>query len=353
MGKLPFPKNLIEFQAWFPDEAACNNYLVASRWPDGFVCPHCGASNSYEIRANLRSRAATATDWTPRRRRRLWECRECGKQTSATSGTVLDHTRLALTTWFYAAFMMATDKRGISAVLLNQQLDLGNHKTAWFALHKMRRAMVNEERSKLHGIVEMDGAFVGGQQPGLKGGRQRRGRKAACILAAVEVLTRDRIDADGNEYVSEYSGRLRLECVRGENAQAVGDFMERNVEPGSTIRSDGLGAYQEATRVLGYGHIRRVQGKVSETGQVVPLAHRSISNLKTWINGTYHGVGRPHLQAYMDEFVFRFNRRGNPEAAFQTLLGLGSNHAPVRRSTIIRATDLPYFYEGDEVADAG
>jgi len=146
-------------------------------------------------------------------------------------------------------------------------------------------------------------------------------------------------------------GRLRLEVVRDENAPWIADFIERNIEPGSSIRSDGLGGYQDATRELGYAHIRRVQGNVLVTGQVVPLAHRVISNLKAWLIGTHHGVGRPHLQAYLDEFVFRFNRRQTPEAAFQTLLGLGSAHAAVRRKTIIRASDLPYYYEGDETAD--
>jgi transposase-like protein len=314
MPRPAFPKNLTEFQKWFPNEAACEDYLVRSRWPDGFICPHCGSKNHYEIRAVRKSRS-TKSVIVVRYRKRLWECRDCGKQTSATSGTVLDHTRLALSVWFVAAFAMATDKRGVSALFLDRQLDLGNHKTAWFALHKMRRAMVNPSRTKLKGIVEMDGTFIGGYQPGLKAGRQRKGRKAACVLVAVEVLTRTRKMADGTERVEEYSSRLRVEFVRGETAQCVGDFLDVNVEPGATIRSDGLGAYQEATRVLGYKHIRIFQGKIKDTGQVVPLAHRSISNLKTWINGTHHGVGRPHLQAYLDEFVFRFNRRMTPEAA--------------------------------------
>ncbi len=352
MGRPAFPRNVREFQAWFPDEAACHRYLAQSRWPDGFVCPSCNHQGGYEITTLVKSRAKTATAYPPRRRKTLWECPACGKQTSVTSGTVLDHTRLPLATWFYTAFLVATDKRGMSATLLDRQLDLGNHKTAWFMLHKLRRAMVNPNRTKLSGVVEMDGTFVGGYQPGLKGGRQRKGRKSAMVLAAVEVLTRTRTDEHGNQTTHEVAGRLRMECARDENAPWIADFIERNVEPGSTIRSDGLHGYQEATRELGYGHIRRVQGNIRVTGvQVVPLAHRAISNMKAWLIGTHHGVGRPHLQAYLDEFVFRFNRRQNPEAAFQTLLGLGSQHAPVRRVTIIGASDLPYYYEGDEIGD--
>lgn len=265
----------------------------------------------------------------------------------------MDHTQLSLLTWFHAAFLLATDKRGVSAIFLASQLDLGNHKTAWFLLHKFRRAMVNVNRSRIHGVVEIDGSFVGGHQPGLKGGRQRKGRKAAMILTAVEVLTRTWTDKDGVVRTREYAGRCRIEVVRAETAAWIADFLPRNVEPGSTIRSDGAWGYGAACRELGtYTSLMRVQGKATREHQVVPLAHRVISNLKVWLNGTHHGVGRPHLQAYLDEFVFRFNRRQNPEAAFQSLLGLGAQHAPVRRRTIIGASDLPYYYEGDEIYDA-
>lgn len=351
MSRPPFPANFREFQAWFPDEQACLRYLARSRWPDGFICAHCGHTGGYEITARIRSRAKGATDRTARRIKTIWECSACGKQTSATAGTVLDHTRLPLTVWFHAAFLMATDKRGLSAILLDSQLDLGNHKTAWFLLHKLRRAMVNAGRTKISGVIEMDGTYVGGYQPGLKGGRQRKGRKAAMVLVAVEVLTRTWTARDGQVRTREYGGRVRAEVVRAETGEWIADFIARNVEPGSMIRSDSLWGYGVAARELGYRYERRVQGNIRETGQVVALAHRVISNLKAWLIGTHHGVGRPHLQAYLDEFVFRFNRRRTPEAAFQTLLGLGSHHAPVRRRTIIGASDLPYYYEGDEKED--
>jgi len=229
------------------------------------------------------------------------------------------------------------------------KLDLGNHKTAWFLLHKFRRAMVNASRTKIGGLVEMDGSYVGGYQPGLKGGRQHKGRKAAVIIAAVEVRTRTWKDRDGVERTREYAGRCRVEVVRMETAAHIAEFLECNVEPGSVIRSDGLRGYGAAARELGYTAIPRPQGKPTRERQVVPLAHRVISNLKVWINGTHHGVGRHHLQAYLDEFVFRFNRRQNSEAAFQSLVGLGTQHPPVRRRTIVGASDLPYYYEGDEI----
>ncbi len=183
---------------------------------------------------------------------------------------MLDHTRLPLTTWFYAAFLVATDKRGMSAVLLDRQLDLGNHRTAWFMLHKLRRATVNANRTKLSGIVEIDGSYVGGSQPGLKGGRQRKGRMAAMVLAAVEVRTKSWTDQDGHAQTREVAGRLRVECVRAETSPWIAAF----------------------------------GGRAGETDQP---------------RGWHRASARP--------YVFRFNRRQNPEAAFQTLLGLGS-HMP-------------------------
>jgi DNA-directed RNA polymerase subunit RPC12/RpoP len=342
-----FPTSLVEFQRWFPDEAACYRYLAASRWPDGFVCPDCGHRTGWEIRRRVASRSKKVPrppDWA----RVVWECAACHRQVSLTAGTMLDATKLPLTTWFWAAFMVATDKRGLSAVLLDRQLDMGGHMTAWFLLHKLRRAMVDANRTKLSGLVEVDGTYVGGYQAGLKGGRQRKGRKAAMVLAGVEIHTQKRRQNDGTETTVEVSNRVRMEVVRAENGPWIGEFLDANVEPGSRIRTDGLNDYPKVLAELGYKHDRRVQGNPTKTGQVVPFAHRAISNMKAWLIGTHHGVGRPHLQAYLDEFVFRYNRRGSPEAAFQTLLGLGSAHAPVRRATIRKAADLPYYYEGDE-----
>lgn len=351
MARPSFPRSFTEFQSWFPDEAACHRYLARSRWPDGFVCRGCGHTVGYEFWRRVKSRSKAAVP-PPDHFRLLWECGACHQQTSLTAGTILEATKLPLTTWFWAAFLVATDKRGLSAMLLDRQLGIGDHKSAWFLLHKLRRAMVNANRTALAGIVEIDGTFVGGYQPGLKGGRQQKGRKAAMVLVAVEARPSTDIDKKtGQKTERERSGRVRMTVVRAENAEAIGGFIEANVGPGSTIRSDGLWDYVTVTEGLGFTHDRRVQGNVRQTGQVVLHAHQAIANLKSWLIGTHHGVGRPHLQAYLDEFVFRFNRRGNPEAAFQTLLGLGSEHGPVRWATIRGAQDLPYYYEGDEVPD--
>jgi transposase-like protein len=347
----PFPKSLIEFQGRFLDEAACHRYLAESRWPDGFVCPACHGTKGWEIRRRVPCRAVTP-DPEPRTRI-LWECATCGHQTSLTAGTVMQNTKLPLTVWFWAAFLVATDRRGLSALLLKRQLALGNINSAWFLLHKLRRAMVNAQRTKLSGRVEMDGTYIGGWQPGLKGGRQRKGRKAAMVLVAVEVRTMTRKRRNGTQETKEVAGRVRMEVARAENADSITQFLKENVEPGSAVRTDGLNDYPGAVGAAGCIHERKVQGRIGSGGQqVVVLAHGTIGNLKNWLNGTHHGVGRPHLQAYLDEFVFRFNRRQSPEAAFQTLLGLGSDHAHVPCNVIRGATDLPYFYEGEETQEA-
>jgi len=169
-----FPKTLREFQSKFATEEACQQYLASCRWPDGFVCPKCGNQRAYEL-ANLRR----------------WKCAACRYQASLTAGTILHNTKTPLTVWFWAAYLMTTDKRGLSALLLQRQLALPRYETAWMMLHKFRRAMINLKREPLRGEVEVDDTWVGGTQAGLRGSRQLKGRKAALVLAAVEKLGRN------------------------------------------------------------------------------------------------------------------------------------------------------------------
>ena len=169
MPRPAFPKSLREFQRQFATEDACQQYLAASRWPDGFVCERCGGRDAYVL-----------VD------RHRWQCASCRHQVSLTSGTVLHNAKLPLTQWFWAAYLMTTDTRGISAVGLQRQLGLRCNETAWLMLHKLRRAMVNAAREPLHGTIEVDDTWIGGPQPGLRGSRQLKGRPAALVLVAVE-----------------------------------------------------------------------------------------------------------------------------------------------------------------------
>lgn len=247
-----------------------------------------------------------------------------------TAGTVLHNTKQPLTVWFWAAYLLTTDKRGLSALLLQRQLGLGRYETAWMMLHKLRRAMVNPAREPLQGEVEIDEAWIGGPQPGLRGSRQLKGRRAALVVAAVERR-------------GKASGRLRLEVIPDSGGATLVGFARQNVVAGSTIYTDQWTGFAGLAKA-GYKHVARKQPLRTELRQghrsVVPLADRAIGNLQQWLIGTHHGVSRAQLQVYLDEFVFRHNRRRQPMAAFQTLLGLGSASAPSPYAAIRGADDL-------------
>ena len=309
MPRPPYPHNVADFNRMFPDEDACVGYLAACRWPDGFRCPACGHGAAFELP-----------------RRRLWQCKSCGHQTSVTAGTVMHRTRTPLLTWFWAAFWMTAHEPGLSALQLQHMLGLARYETAWMILHKLRRAMVDANREPLKGTVEIDETFIGGQQLGLRGGRQIAGRKALMVAVAVEVR-------------GEGSGRIRAEVVPDGTAATLSRFIVRNVEQGSTVLSDGHRGYQgrEGVAAQGYTHLPRTQEsfRLAGTEDVVPHAHRAISQLKAWLLGTHRGVGADQLQVYLDEFDFRWNRRRNPMAGFQTLLGLGTHREPTTYEAIL------------------
>ena len=225
---------------------------------------------------------------------------------------------------------MTTDKRGISALLLQRQLALRRYETAWMMLHKFRRAMVSVTREPLRGEVEVDDTWVGGSQAGLRGSRQLKGRKAALVLVAVEKRDRG-------------TGRARMEVIPDFKSSTLVAFLKRNVESGSIVYTDGLKSFT-GLHEAGYKHVPRNQPLRIELRKgaksVVPLADRAIGNLQQWLIGTYHGVSRDQLQVYLDEFVFRHNRRRLPMAAFQTLLGLGAGRKPTAYNEIRGAADL-------------
>ena len=308
----PFPKTLREFQAKFATEEACQEYLAACRWPDGFVCPRCGQPRGYELV-----------------QQRRWECAGCRHQVSVTAGTILHNTKIPLTVWFWAAYLMTTDKRGLSALLLQRQLALRRYETAWMMLHKFRRAMVNLAREPLQGEVEVDDTWIGGEQAGLRGSRQLKGRKAALVLVAVEKR-------------GHATGRARMAVIPDFKSSTLLAFLKQNVAPGSTIYTDGLKSFT-GLREAGFEHVPRIQPLRIDLRKgaksVVPLADRAIGNLQQWLIGTHHGVSRGQLPVYLDEFVFRHNRRKQPMAAFQTLLGLGTGRSPTPYNKIRGAAD--------------
>src|SRR2546427_235101 len=295
MPRPDFPRTLREFQRRFADEEACQLYLAASRWPDGYRCPRCGFGAALELPTRL-----------------LWRCKQCGRDTSVTAGTVLHRTHTPLTQWFWAAYLVTTHTPGLSALQFQRQLGIGRYETAWAMLQKLRRAMVRPDRELLHERVEVDESYVGGPEAGLRGGRELR--EKALVVAAVEVR-------------GMASGRIRLQVVPDASARSLIGFVKANVERGAIVVTDGWQGYAPLSET-GYRHRPRTQREPRRAEKVLPRVHRVFGNLKTSLRGTHHGVGHQHLQAYLDEFTFRFNRRRTPMAAFQTLLGLGAQQAP-------------------------
>ena len=295
MARADFPRTLAEFQDRFASEEDCRRHLVACRWPDGFACPRCGARDAYEL----------AT-------RELLQCGSCRHQASVTAGTVLHRTRVPLRLWFAAAYLVTTRTPGFSAAQLQRQLGLGRYETAWTMLQRLRRAMLRPERGRLSGVVEVDEAYVGGAEEGRRGGRWRDSAES-IVVGAVEVHGRG-------------SGRIRLAVVPDLSAASLAAFVAVSVEPGGTVLTDGWQGYAPLRH--GYDHRPSTVGDPRNASKLLPRVHRTFSNLKTWLKGTHHGVGAKHLPHYVDEFVFRFNRRRAPMAAFQSLLGLTSGHAP-------------------------
>jgi transposase-like protein len=312
VSRPPFPKNLHEFRRQFATEEACEQYLAACRWPDGFVCPRCDHRRAYPV---------------AKRRR---QCAECRYQVSLTAGTILHNTKTPLIQWFWAAYLMTTDKRGVSALWIQRQLGLRRYETAWMMLHKLRRAMVNATREPLHGDIELDDTWIGGPQAGITGSRQLKDRRAVPVLVAVE--QRD-----------DRSGRIRLVVLPDFTATTMSRIVQANIASGATVYTDGLGAFA-GLKAAGYRHIALKQPLRSAlrkgAGSVVPLADRVVGNLQNWLIGTHHGVSRAQLQAYLDEFVFRHNRRKQPMAAFQTLLGLGTGRTPTPYCRIQGGRDM-------------
>ena len=310
-------RSLSEFQETFPDEASCAAFLSERRWPKGFVCPGCGEQRA----AALKSRAYT------------YECLDCGRQTSATAGTVMHRSKLPLTTWFWAAHLMATHSNGMSARQLEDQLGV-TYKTAWLLTQKLRRSMVDPDRDPLEGVVEVDQAEV----PFREGDAFFEPGNAGKILVAgaVEVIDRDTNQPKPRrkhaKYLDTRSGRIRLAMIADNSAASIEAFVRANVKRGATLLTDGHASYPGLTD---YRHDPRIVGKMA--GHVaLPWIHRAFSLMKRWGLGTYHGLRRTHVDTYLNEFVFRYNRRFHRHVSFEALLGLAAHHAPASYWDIVK-----------------
>ncbi len=299
-----YPRSLIAFQRRFPDEAACAAYLTDLRWPGGFRCPACGHDRAWKLETKA---------WT-------YECRGCRRQTSLRAGTLLHGSKLPLSVWFWAAYLMATHSNGISALQLQRQLGLGSYKTAWLLCAKLRVAMVDPQRKPLAGLLEIDETTIHyrHRQAAAAGGFGRSPKGKLLIVGACEIKAKG-------------PGRLRLAHITNASASSLHGFIAANIAPRSTARTDGWPAYPGAPDI---DHRPQVVGS-QKAHEVLPWIHRVFSNLKTWALGVYHGLRAKHLQAYLNEFVFRFNRRRTRHAGFQSLLAIGLRAKPLTYKMLI------------------
>ena len=311
---LPFPRSLPDFQRLFPNEAACAAYLERARWSDGFVCDYCGTLGEPYRFANRPS---------------VCRCRHCNRDTSLTAGTVMERTHTPLSVWFWAAYLVASQTPGMSAAQFQRQLGLSRYETAFQILHKLRVGMVRPDQDRIGGnsfdAVEADETYVGGRTRG----KGRGVHDMVLVAGAVEVKQRKHGGSLNKRRTGRYAGRVRLAVVPDRSAKSLGGFIERVVTPGATIISDDWSGYA-ALEKRGYLHTavaERGDMQVAET--FLPIIHLVFSNLKTWLRGIHHGVSPQHLQAYLNEFTFRFNRRFYPFNAFRSLLGIaGDVNAP-------------------------
>ncbi len=269
-----YPKTLLELEKLFNTEEACREYLFRLRWPNGFQCPRCKRDKAW-----LRNNG-------------LYECAYCGLKTSIVAGTIFQDTKKSLCLWFRAIWHVTSQKYGANALGLQRLLGLGSYRTAWTWLHKLRRAMVRPDRDKLSGIVQVDEAYIGGKKSG------KRGRGAAG-KALVEIMT---------QIKGAHIGRIRLQRVPNASAESLEEAIQGAIEPGSIIWTDGWKGYNQL-KSLGYTHeIIRPETEVGDN--LLPQCNRVASLLQRWLLGTHQGaVSHDHLDYYLDEYTFRFNRR--------------------------------------------
>ena len=298
---IKFPRNILEFQRDFATEESCARYLIGIRWPEGFRCIHCNQGDK--------------GFWFTRKFRVII-CKKCRNMISITAGTVMHNTRQTMQKWLWAAYLVSTDTTGFSAVQLQRQLGLKRYETAFQMLHKFRSAMVRPERDKLSGVMEVDETLVGGKRAG-RPGRGALGK--SLVVVAVSLKRNPKIRAHPRSQI--IAGRIRLRHIPNATAKTLSTFVKDHVEKGSEIRTDGWTGYSALSK-QGYKHFPSIEGTVERAAEILPHIHIVFSNLKSWLLGTHHGVSRKHLQAYLNEFAFRFNRRRKPMKAFQSLLGL-------------------------------
>jgi transposase-like protein len=299
----------MEFEKSFQSEKQCLEYLINTKWPDGFSCAECGTKNYWHLS-----------------RKRI-KCSQCGQVITVTAGTLFDQSNKPLTLWFRAIWWMIGQKTGVSAKGLQKILGIGSYKTAWFWLHKLRVLMVLPERTKLSGKVEIDETYVGGKKQG-KRGRGSENKKA--VIVAIEVLPIG-------------TGRVRLKKIDSVKRKNLSEFVKANVEPGTMVVTDGYTGYLFLENE-GYAHTVNKQVVATEEEEMLPNIHRVASLLKRWLIGTHQNYSsEERLQSYLDEFSFRYNRRKSKSRGllFHRIVDHAMVHQPILYESIREVSIKP------------
>jgi len=271
-----FPKNEAEFDKRFSTEQACFEYLFKLKWPSGFECKKCGHGQYWYSR------------------RGLYICKKCERQHSLIAGTILQNSKKPVTCWFKAMWWFTTRKSGVNAINLKDLLGLGSYETAWSWLQKLRSCTIRQGREKLSGKIEADEFYIGGQQ---SGGKRGRGAEHKCAVAIA-------VEKKGKKL-----GRIRLQSIDDCSQGSLNEFITKHIEKQSNVITDGWSGYAPLD-AKGYEHDRVIQKEAQNKASGLPGANLVISLFKRLILGTFQGrFDKKHLQRYLDEFVFRFNRR--------------------------------------------
>ena len=308
MAVIELPRTALGFEERFGTEEACVAYLRRQRWSEGFLCPKCQGTRAWQLRA-----------------RALDECVACGHQASLTAGTVFEGTRKPLRLWFRVIAQLLVSKSGCSATDIAHQHGVA-YQTAWTWLHKLRSCMDRSGAGKLTGEVEVDETYVGGEDEEKYKGRSLRGKKSLVAGAA--------------ECRGEGIGRIRLSQVERATALQLCGFVAATVAPGTAVRTDGLQSYRSLGK-QGFDHRRIVIGVPKMAHTLFPRIHRVFSLLDRWLLGTYQGCASDkHRKRYLDEFVFRFNRRSvrNRWSLFDRLIPACFRPAPTYRELTAMAS---------------
>lgn len=320
---IEYPMNILEFQKMFPDEAACLKYLERMRWPNGFTCSKC---------------SQVGEPFRNSKRLRVLKCRSCHYETSITAGTVMHRSKTDILVWFWAAHLVSTQTPGVSALELQKKLGIERYETAFQMLHKLRSAMVRPNRDKIgeEWPLELDIIYIGGKTKSGISGKTNQ----VPVIIAVELRQREIRDLTTNKIKQRaLAGRVRLQKLPNKTAASVNQFTQNCIVPSASIISDDGTEFSSLIK-LGYKHQAvAMRGDKVKMNSTLPMISVVTANLKTWIDGAFHGVSKKHLQAYLDEFMFRFNRRFYRAVSFRSLLDLGTLNPSITYKDVYTRSD--------------